>query len=239
MVAVPRVLIIGQSHTEALVSVLRRREDPDVEIVNLNARDRDLKLPDKIRRKDYLPTGDGRQLVVSMIGGNLYNTFGLIESVVRFDFAVPGEDEFVLSAGRQLISYELIKHYFSTSMNRGFLQSIKFLRDHYSTSRFVHICSPPPISDGAHIAAHPGGVFKDQIHLGIAPSTLRRKLYDLHTLVVSEFCLKEGIELLPPPPQAVTEDGFLARPYWKADPTHANGDYGLLVLDQIRGMLAP
>lgn len=234
---VPPVLVVGQSHAEALLSALRGVDEPDVEVANLNARDRELKVAEKIRMEGYLPSGRDRKLVASMIGGNFYNTFGLIENVVRFDFAEPGETDFEADPDRQLISYMLMKHYFSDVMNRGFLGSIRFLRAHYGSCKFLHVCSPPPISDNEHIAAHPGGVFRDKLHLGVAPSRLRRKLYDLHTLVICEFCQKEGVEMLPPPPQAITEDRFLARPYWKQDPTHANNAYGKLVLDQLRGKL--
>ena len=234
MKKVPPILVVGQSHTEALIAAQRRHEYPDVEIANLNARNREVKVAEKVRQKEYLPGGERRTLVASMIGGNFYNTFGLIENVVRFDFAVPGEEAFVLSADRHLITYELIKHYFSEAMQRGFLQSIKQLRDHYAPCRFVHVCSPPPISDNKHIIAHPGGVFKTKVQLGVAPPKLRRKLYDLHTQAIMEFCDAEGIELLLPPKQAVTDNGFLERAYWMADPTHGNAAYGQLVLDQLR-----
>jgi len=230
---VPPILVIGQSHTDALIAAQRRLEYPEIEIANLNSRHREVKVAEKIKMDGYLP-GGRRTLVASMIGGNFYNTFGLIENVIRFDFAVPGEDDFVLSEGRQLVTYELMRHYFSDVMNRGFLQSIKQLRDHYKASRFIHICSPPPIADSEHIVANPGGVFKDKVRLGVTPSKLRYKLYDLHTRVSAEFCEAEHIDLLLPPREAVTDDGFLAKPYWMADPTHANEAYGELVLDQLR-----
>lgn len=233
----PPILVVGQSHTEALITAQRRLEYPDMEIANLNAHHRELKVVEKIKMDGYLPSRERRTLVASMIGGNFYNTFGLIENVIRFDFAVPKEDDFVLAEDRLLITYELIKHYFTDVMNRGFLQSIKAVRDHYAPSKFVHICSPPPISDNEHIVAHPGGVFKSKVQLGVTPSKLRRKLYDLHSLVIEEFCNAERIDLLFPPRKAVTDDGFLARPYWMADPTHANEAYGQLVLDQLRRMI--
>jgi hypothetical protein len=232
------ILIIGQSHAEALVAAQRRTEYPDVEIENLNARHREIKVADKIKMNGYLPSKRHRRLVASMIGGNFHNTFGLIENVVRFDFAVPGEDDFVLAEDRQLITYELIKHYFADLMNRGFLQSIKALRDFYAPCRFIHICSPPPIADNDHIISNPGGVFRSKVQLGVTPSKLRRKLYDLHSHVVESFCKVEGIDFLLPPGQAVTGDGFLARPYWMADPTHANAAYGQLVLDQLQRVAA-
>jgi hypothetical protein len=231
---IPSILVVGQSHAEALIAAQRRLEYKDVEITNLNARHRELKVADKIRTGGYLPSGKRRTLVASMIGGNFHNTFGLIENVIRFDFSVPGEDDFVLPADRQLVTYELIRHYFSDVMNRGFLQSIKQLRDYYAPIRFIHICSPPPIADNEHIVANPGGVFKDKVKLGVTPSKLRRKLYDLHTRVIAEFCEAERIDLLLPPGEAITDDGFLAKPYWMADPTHANEAYGQLVLDQLR-----
>lgn len=232
------ILVVGQSHTEALISAARTGKYPEIEIANLNARDPKLKLPEKFKMPGYLPDPAGRKLVASMIGGNFHNTFGLIENVIRFDFSVPGEADFVPQADRQLISYELIRHYFTDVMNRGFLTHIKSLKEHYAPNRFILVCSPPPIPDSDFIAGNPGRAFRDRIHLGVTPAKLRRKLYDLHTLVISEFCTRERIEMLPPPPGTVTVDGFLARQYWKDDPTHANRNYGLLVLDQLRKMLA-
>jgi len=231
---VPPILIVGQSHTEAIISAQRHLESPIAEIANLNARHRELKVAEKIKMNGYLPDREGRTLVASMIGGNFHNTFGLIENVIKFDFPVPGEDDFVLANDRHLITFELMKHYFADVMNRGFLRSIKEVRDHYAPVRFVHVCSPPPISDSEHIASHPGGVFKDKVRLGVAPSRLRLKFYDLHTSVIADFCENEGIEFLLPPSEAVTDDGFLVKAYWMEDPTHANEAYGLLVLDQLQ-----
>ena len=122
-------------------------------------------------------------------------------------------------------------------MRRGFLRSITTLRDYYGDP-FIHVISPPPVGDDRHIAENPGGYFRDKIHLGVAPASLRGKLYRLHTRVVVEFCQEHGIPTLLPPAEAVTEDGFLARPFWKNDPTHANAAYGRLVLEQLRGYTA-
>lgn len=231
------ILIVGHSHTEAISSAIVSDEESSVKVVNLNARDRNMSVSDKIKSGDYLPDPGGFKLQASMVGGNFYNTFGLIESSVPFDFAEPSDSSFSLELGRQLISYELMHSYFSDVMQKGFLRSIIALRDYYGDS-FVHIISPPPIGDDRHIAENPGGYFSDKIHLGVAPASLRGKLYRLHTRVVVEFCRKNGIPTLPPPPEAVTEDGFLARPFWKKDPTHANAAYGRLVLEQLRGYQA-
>lgn len=228
-------LIVGQSHVEAVVCAIKGVGG--FEIVNLNAVDRSTSISEKIKIGGYIPEPQANLLVASMIGGNFYNTFGLIENSIPFEFAEPGEADFRPDHRRQLITYELLYHYFSGAMRGGFLRSIVDLRDYYGNP-FLHIISPPPIGNDRHIAENPGGYFGDKIHLGVAPANLRGKLYRLHTRVVVEFCRENGIPTLPPPPEAVTENGFLARPFWKNDPTHANADYGRLVLEQLRGYQA-
>lgn len=229
-------LIVGQSHTEAVVSALKAF-GPDAssnfEILNINVRDRQIPLLKKIELGGYLPAPDGFSLVVSMLGGNFYNTFGLIDSSIPFNFYEPNCNDFDSLGNRHLVSYELIYSYFNDAMRRGFLRSIVALRDLYG-GPILHIISPPPIGDNKHIVDNPGGYFSDKVHLGVAPASLRGKLYRLHTRVVVEFCRENHIPTLPPT-EAVTDDGFLARPFWKNDPTHANAAYGRLVLEQLRG----
>lgn len=232
-----KILIVGQSHTEALVAAVRETARQNVIIVNLNSVDRHIKLIEKIRLGGYLPEVGAVDLVVSMIGGNFYNTFGLIENPIKFEFSQPGEPDFALAPDRELITYGLIRHFFEDAMTRGFLKNIAALRDHYNSRRFAHVSSPPPVGENAHIEQNPGGYFSDKVHLGVSPPKLRLKLYTLHEAVVQAFCRKEGIEILPPPPPAVTDTGFLERRFWKKDPTHANAAYGRLVLEQIHGIL--
>lgn len=196
-------------------------------------KDRRLSVAEKLRLGGYLPDMSSFDVVVSMIGGNYYNTFGLIENPIRFDFTEPGETNFALPPGRELITYGLIHHFFSDTMTRGFLQNVKALKESCGRS-FFHVASPPPVDDNDHIANNPGGYFSDKVHLGVAPPALRLKLYHLHETVVRDFCNKESIGLLPPPRESVTSQGFLERRFWKSDPTHANAAYGALVIEQIR-----
>lgn len=231
-----KILIVGQSHTEAVTAALRTRKE-DVTVVNLNARDRQVSLLEKLRTGGYVPDPSSFGLVVSMIGGNYHNTFGLIENPIKFEFTQPGEQDFHPTEGRQLITYGLIHHFFSDSMRRGFLRNIKALSE-LAPRPILHVSAPPPIQDGDHIMNNPGSYFADKRHLGVTPSSLRLKLYTLHEKILSEFCSEEGIRFLPPPPDAVTPEGFLEPRFWRRnDPTHANALYGGLVLDQILGAL--
>ena len=54
--------------------------------------------------------------------------------------------------------------------------------------------------------------------------------------MVAEFCVQQGIEVIPHPPDAVDETGYL-RPIHYTDATHTNESYGALVLQQIRRAL--
>ncbi len=231
----PTILVIGQSHVEAVLSA--NPPENKLKIINLNSVDRSISIADKINLGGYLPEPAENSIVFSMIGGNFHNTFGLIESSLPFDFVEPESHNYSFGSKRYLITYELIFRYFTDAMRGGFLRSILKLKNYYGTP-FVHIISPPPIGDDEHIKQNPGGYFKDKVHLGVTPAELRGKLYRLHTRVIVEFCQEHGIPTLPPPAEAVTEDGFLARPFWKNDPTHANAAYGRLVLEQLRGYTA-
>lgn len=55
---------------------------------------------------------------------------------------------------------------------------------------------------------------------------------------MEEICAERSIPYLPAPAPMVDADGFLARPGWSDDPTHAGPAYGHAVLDQLSAWCA-
>ncbi|MEI9905002.1 MAG: hypothetical protein WDN06_14345 [Asticcacaulis sp.] len=230
----PLLLIVGQSHTDAVKKVLLTEPADDIVVINFNL------VSDPIYEKgrfdprmvaDFAPTH-----LISMAGGNYHNVFGLIENPVRFNFMEADDRSEDVDAERLNIPYALMYDFFNTGMREGFLQTLLEIRNCFNVPT-CHVCSPPPYPDSQHIIDNPGNYFSNKIHLGVSPPALRRKLYDVHTRVYREFCAENGITFIPPPRKAVDKDGFLRSPYWRNDPTHANHKYGKLVLGQIRELV--
>ena len=68
---------------------------------------------------------------------------------------------------------------------------------------------------------------------GVAPASLRHKLWRLHSHLVAEDCHAAGIEFVPAPPGAQDGRGYLAEAAYGDDSTHCNTWYGRRVIEQI------
>ncbi|WP_443751182.1 hypothetical protein [Asticcacaulis solisilvae] len=227
-------LVIGQSHTEALSEALAAQPDSHIRVINYNRPE-----SDTYRKGVFDPrmvAGIEPSVVVSMISGNFHNVLGLIEYPTRFNFMDANDRAGDVDKDRVNIPYAVMFDYLNTVMRAGFLQVLLAIRDLYGVP-VHHVCSPPPHPDSDFIKENPGGYFSDKVHLGVSPPPLRLKLYTLHSRIFREFCEENGIGFIPPPAEAVDADGFLAEPYWRRDPTHANAAYGALVARQINDLL--
>jgi hypothetical protein len=115
-------------------------------------------------------------------------------------------------------------------MKTGFklLTKIKSLFD----CNVVHICSPPPFEhlDDHHLLPR---VFHDKMQNGITPANFRRKLHRLHSSIVFSMCQELNVDFLGVPHNSMNSFGFLRPELMSKDPTHANAEYGDLVLQQL------
>ena len=227
-------LVIGQSHTEALSQALGNIGFRHITVINYNRPENE-----DFRKGVFNPLmveGIEPSAVFSMVSGNFHNVLGLIEYPVRFNFMSETDKADSVDADRVNIPYNVMYDYLNTVMRQGFLRVLLQIRELYSVPVY-HICSPPPHPDSEFIEKNPGGYFADKVHLGVAPPHLRLKLYQLHTRVFREFCEESTIDFVPPPANTVDANGFLAKPYWRRDPTHANEAYGALVARQIQDLI--
>lgn len=173
----------------------------------------------------------GPDLIVSLIGGTDHNVFGLIEFPEKFDFVDPSLGKAAMCRDgecRQLIPYHLIKNIFR--------KRLKIYSDFFSKlTEFdrpvFHLESPPP-KNNEYITRYPGP-FKEKLHLGIAPVELRFKLWRLYSRVKSELCREAGVTFIPVP-DSVHEDMLLLDKYCFADSTHANEEFGKVLIEVVK-----
>lgn len=76
------------------------------------------------------------------------------------------------------------------------------------------------------------GIRQENPH-GISAASLRRKAWQLQVEILEDICKSINIEPIDPPSRAVTANGFLDPLYYAQDVTHANSDYGELILQTI------
>ena len=71
---------------------------------------------------------------------------------------------------------------------------------------------------------------------GVNRAATRLKLWKLEMRVLAYLCAEWTIQLLLPPAEAQTAEGFLKPEYYANDATHANAAYGELVLRQLEAV---
>jgi hypothetical protein len=220
-------LVIGHSHTTAISSALRRSPDDRFDIVNIAT----FFSTEKKLQKDlpeYITTLFQPKFIFCTFGGSEHNVFGLIEMPQPFDFFDPVDTS--IDSSRALISYSMLRETMSARMKTGFmlLKKIKSLFD----CNVAHICSPPPFEhfEDRHILPR---VFHDKMQYGISPANFRRKLHTLHSSIVFNMCQELDVNFLGVPHNSMNSFGFLRPELMSKDPTHANAEYGDLVLQQL------
>ncbi|MCA0873477.1 hypothetical protein LCL97_21815 [Seohaeicola saemankumensis] len=228
-----KYLMVGMSHIQCLKAALREDEAAQVEIVNLK-QNKDL----WSRQTAKIKTGRFKtrdpDVVCICIGGNEHNQLGLLDhpepiAVGSAELGLaPGADD---AAPRQLIPRAVMRDAMKAMMHKHDQMTAQLHAD-FPNARFIHLSSPPPIADGDHVLGNLG-IFKDKLHSGIGPVTLRKTLYDLQVELTREQAEALGAEFLPAAPGALTEDGFLKDGFYNNDPSHGNAAYGRLMLDRI------
>lgn len=225
------VLVIGNSHTTAIVSALAKVPRPGVEAINILMHKREQGKAAKLIAPAMLDA-DRRSAIICSFGGSEHTVLGLLEAPQPFDFMTPETSD--IDPGRAAIPYAMIEALLGSLLNTA--------RANWRTTRAafagpIHqIASPPPFRDPPAGIEWPAA-FIDQLDRGFTPPAVRLKLYRAHCAVVRAACAEFDIGYLEYPPQATDADGYLRDKYWTREPTHANGAYGNLVLDQIAATL--
>jgi hypothetical protein len=173
-------------------------------------------------------------LIVSCVGGNGQNAFGLANHPVPFDFVVPEEPDLSLSADAETLPASVIRKSLREHNDQAFI-ALREIKD-AATSRVIHVESPPP-SPNSHIVSNPGYFEEVVAKHGVAPAVLRYKLWRLNSFQFRDFCAGCGIEFMLSPPEFRDAQGMLVESARDPTPTHANGHYGAAILSRIAAFI--
>jgi hypothetical protein len=241
---VTRILAVGHSHVlamqQAMVRNLRSfstgRPDMDIDFVRL------FRVPPGETEERFgigaelrAQIGSGNyELIVSSVGGNGHNAFGLANHMVPYDFVLPEEPELPLSDDAPIVPVAIVRKALREQNEHAFI-ALREIRKAAGT-RVIHVESPPPMPDD-HIVRHPGYFQEMVARHGVAPARLRHKLWRLNSCQFRDFCAASAIDFLPSPPEFRDAQGMLVETARTATPTHANGDYGAGILFQIAALV--
>lgn len=239
------ILVIGQSHIAAVRSAAKIRREAD---------------PDRLRTRvihtmepQYAPEMDGERftpvleetirdqiarhdpIIASASGGNAHNRFALILHPRPFDFLLSAGGGPPIEPGAEPVTEALVRAALDDALSRDRARLHEIRR--IAGEGVVQLESPPPVADGAWIAAQADAYFKDQgvAELGVAPAGLRYKIWRLHSRIVAGMCAELGLRFLPVPPETLDLQGYLLTDY-AGDATHGNAAYGEAVIRALEAM---
>ncbi len=165
------------------------------------------------------------------ISGNEYLYVGHTEHPRPFDFSLPERPDLPVRSGVEIIAPSLMRKTLERFMANA-LSIMSALHDAIDIP-IVFIQSPPPISSADHIRNNPGP-FREAIQEhGVAPASLRMKLWLLQSTIYRQRCEELGCRYLEVPEEAVDSCGFLQETGAWPDSVHANTWYGELVIRKI------
>lgn len=182
----------------------------------------------------------GRTLAV-FPGGNQHLAHFLFAPSPMFDLVVSDRPELELDELAQLVPEAALRAFFETSMKpiRGALGNLRVAAD----ALFVG-GTPPPKEDDEFIRARlrkeqhfrrlAAGLGLEPEQVPLSPPVLRLKLWHVLQGVLRDAAQDAGAGFVPSPRSAQTPEGFLKRELYAADVTHANTQYGKLMLEELR-----
>lgn len=174
---------------------------------------------------------EGYDFYVSMVGGNTQTVMGLVNYQIPFDFVLPEEPDLPIQPEADLVPCGVVRRRLERGTQAVF-QTMTALRE-LTSAPFYHLESPPPVPSEEHIVANPSTFAEKIAERGVAPISLRYKLWRLHSTLVREACEAIDMTFVPAPRSMQDEQGMLRPEAWTDDPTHANHVYGEALIRQL------
>lgn len=238
-----KVLVVGDSHTQALAKAHAARggRQPtsddvrfDVNWLAIPPKNRgNLPLADALERTASLQADD---VMVVSFAGTLHNGVGLLQHEQPFDFFSRGDETMTLVEGCVVVPENALWDMFKDMAERH--KKIARLREK-ARCRVYHLATPPPKGDDAFIKARMTRYRERSVaEAGLNHAATRLKLWKLEMRVLAHLCGEWSMQLLLPPAETQTTEGFLKPEYYGNDATHANAAYGELVLRQLEAVAA-
>ena len=167
------------------------------------------------------------------ISGNEFLYVGHTEHPRRFDFSLPERPDLTVRSGVEIIPPSLMRKTLERSMQHP-LSIMTALRE-ATDIPIVFIQSPPPVMSGDFISGH-AGPFREAIEEnGVAPPSLRMKLWLLQSAIYRQRGEELGCRYFEIPEEVLDASGFLQETGSWPDSVHANAWYGEILLQKFEG----
>jgi hypothetical protein len=236
-------VVIGQSHSAAIAQALEddQKHAAAISVHRLESKNRPfernvISVEDAIAIAEAVPS-DGAVFLAML--GTAHNYFGMLRSGPDFDFLLAADDV-PDRDGTTRIPHRALTMAFDESRNQG--PTIEKIRA-ASTAAVFLLSSPPPKQSNDYIFHRFMGQSARQYYgknlqeVGVERPESRLKLWSLESRLSARWAESKGIQFVPAPAKCFNADGFLSRKYYFEDATHANARYGVLVVEQICGIL--
>lgn len=236
--------ILGDSHTSALSNALKQRSHSnnfpgvifDVRWLSVDRKDGrknkgNLSFNDAISKTEEMRTGD---LLVLTLMGTLHNVIGLLNHPEPFSLINKYDS---IEGGKHCIPRAQIQDMYMSHLKRNHMVG-RFVDK--CKGKVIHLSVPPPKKDLSFVnerwleKVYHGHVVRE---MGVNDCYTRLELWKLEKDCLSDVLAEMGCCILDCPEGTQTSEGFLKPTYYAADATHANAEYGELVLQQIEEML--
>lgn len=238
----PNIAIIGNSHVNCVAHALAMPNCPHaerVQVINLNQEEHLARaflreadpspLIDRIRERQV---DDAPTFWCMMIGGNEHNIRGLLRHPRHFDFVVPHRPDLFLDETAERLTYGFVRATFDRILSH-YKPGLSALRDRAELP-VLSIESPPPKGDDDFVKANLDKYFHDNMEdLRLSGRDMRLKMWIVRSEAMRALCQNSSLEYLHGLEGTTDTDGFLLPEFWPRDATHANREYGRLLIEHV------
>ncbi len=236
-----KIIIAGHSHTAALVGPSGDRDN--VCLLPVTGYDRIFGLHGPLTAEGYpIRTDDYWSMlaryapgnsIALLYAGNEQNWNFLFEVSTRFDFVLHRRPSLPLETDAVIVPETLVRtelHHLVGSALGHVLTYLKAQPD----SRVAVVGPPPPKGDHERLKRLIPPEYPDLV---LTPALMRLKLWHVLQEIYQEEAMIHDAEFISPPDTVKDETGFLRPEFWAPDLTHANEDYGRLMLSRLAQQL--
>lgn len=234
-----RAVVIGQSHSVAIQLALAGEcaNVDGIVVHRIGSRtrpDESDTVDDDRAMKIAAQVAPDVAVFLSLLGTH-HNLLGLLRSGPDFDFLASLDDVPDPSA------IVRIPHRAIATVFKEYLEDYPVLDELVETVKApLFLLSPPPPKQSndfmlSHFMRRDKRMKygKSVQAVGIERPESRLKLWRLETALMATWAQARGVGFVPAPAECFNEEGYLARKFYFDDATHANAEYGGLVLQQI------
>jgi hypothetical protein len=247
----PSIIIAGHSHIVSL-GVPLKSPNRIYEIVGLGiegASDKVAGFTGKWPREnvywnELAKVVPGKTIALSWQGNQHLSRF-MFSPNPRIDFVLSTNPDLPLDEEATIVPELMLRELFRPSMEQ--LEKTLKRLDGAGAARILVLGTPPPKDDDSFcrqrlgkertFAARAGKLGVDLASIELSPAILRYKYWALLQNMMRETAGRACKEFIPIPLAAQAPAGFLRRELWADDITHANRDYGKLVLKDLEELV--